>query len=146
MRKTATAAKAPVKGSSINSPSRRKRRELRARNPRTYYATDKQGVTLFRFASHPARLHAIKNEALVPIGALDFRNKLAEDVENKLKLVDRRSDVAPAITQPSMPHSGVDPTQLATAIAAALQSLGVTGVPANLTGEQPRGTRVGANH
>jgi hypothetical protein len=141
--RTASATKAPRKGMSTTAATRRKRRELKARASRTYYASDKAGTTLFRFLNHASRLGAIQGEGLVPLGALQYRNLIAEDIDNKLKLVDRRRDVQPAKPAPSSQPVNIDPNLLAVAIAAALKQVGMTGV--NL-GEQPSGARQSPSH
>lgn len=66
------------------------RRKGKIRNPRTYYGMDKAGTTLFRFVNFDTRQGAVKAEGIVPISALEYRDKMIEDTENKLKIVDRR--------------------------------------------------------
>jgi hypothetical protein len=71
----------------------RKRRTLKPRNARTYYAMTKDENTLIRFANHAQRLDAIRKEGLVPLGALEYREKIATDSEGKLKMLDRRGEL-----------------------------------------------------
>lgn len=73
--------------------AKRTRRTLKARNPRTYYAVTADGNTLIRFANHAQRLDAIRKEGLQPLGALEYREKIATDSEGKLRMLDRRGEL-----------------------------------------------------
>lgn len=150
----------------------RKRREFRARKGRTYYAINGEGTEMFRFGSHPQRLAAIKERGLVPLGALEFRNRVAEDVDGKITvheyLGNKRQSAqvhpvqhapvaqaaqpvhapsAPMVAQP-MTNIEAIAQAVATALAPMLQQVrpepATEGAP--IGGEQPRATRTVANH
>lgn len=64
------------------------RRVFGPRAPRTYYAMSQDGNTLYRFGVHIERQLAIKEQNLIPLEALDYRNKVREDIRGKLTIVD----------------------------------------------------------
>src|SRR6185312_7308795 len=69
--------------------STRIRRDRRERHHRTYYAISKDGKTLHRFQNHPAREDAFEADpTLRPLGALEFRTLMLDDVEGKLQVLE----------------------------------------------------------
>lgn len=65
----------------------RKRREYGPRAGRTYYAISEDKNTLYRFPKHEDRETAVAEKGLSPLGALEFRNLVAQDVDGKLTVV-----------------------------------------------------------
>lgn len=143
---------AKKRASATNATQKRQRRELKPRSPRTYYAVDRAGLTLFRFANHPQRLAAIRRDKVIPLGALEFRNKIAEDIEGKLTIKDMRSVVIPEteeapVSAVAPPGGGVSAEAIAAAVAAAIRPyLTQVQQPAQISGEQPQASRVANRH
>lgn len=83
------------------SEGRRTRNEYGERASRTYYAINEKRDTLYRFTNHTNREEAIEAESLMPLGALEFRNLRAADVEGKLRIVEqRRSGKLTVVAEP----------------------------------------------
>lgn len=140
------------KRASANAAPKRQRRELKPRSPRTYYAVDRSGLTLFRFLNHAQRLAAIRRDKVIPLGALEFRNRIAEDIEGKLTVKDMRGQVIPEtddapVSAVAPPASGVSAEAIAAAVAAAIRPyLTQVQQPAPIAGEQPQASRVANRH
>lgn len=142
--------KTTIKKAQAKVKVRRARREyphVKQRSARTYYAATKDGSTLFRFANHAQRLNSIRQDKLIPIGALDFRTKVAEDVDGRLSIIDKRKDalVSDQVEQQAMPAVGL-PEAIAAAVAAVLNPYLARIPTGTVAGEQPRASRVANQH
>lgn len=93
-----------------SNEARRTRKEYGQRASRTYYAVSEKGDTLYRFTNHTNREEAIETEGLRPLGALEFRNLCAADVDGKLRVVEqKRSGRLAVIAEPRKRGPGRPP-------------------------------------
>jgi hypothetical protein len=111
---------------------------------------DRTGLTLFRYLNHAQRLAAIRRDKVVPLGALEFRNKIAEDIEGKITIKDLRGQVIPEVDEApvsAVAAPGVSAEAIAAAVAAAIRPYLTQVQPATpIAGEQPQASRVTNRH